>query len=706
MLRQQCQLLVDRGGYLSASVSLASTGGADKTEEDTRVIAHGAASPSAPALSGDAARLTLHLDEAQRLGKLLIEKSGRDFTTAERLALDIVAKNIGATLSRIRQASAGKQLESRLRQLSRALDSSLNGVMITSSTQLDHPIVYVNPAFEKITGYSASEVIGRSGRFLIGHDLQQRGLAAIREALRKRHQAHAILRNYRKDGSLFWNELFIAPVRDESGSFTTHFVSIINDVSERIGYERQLEFHANHDPLTGLANRNLLNDRIAQAIVRARSDGMMTGLLQLGLDRFRWINDSLGHASANEVLKEVAQRLRECVRDTDTVARLAGDEFVIVIGRLTTTNELAGIANKILRLVNQPIPCADREIVVTASIGAAIYPGDGEQGDTLLRHADIAMHQAKAEERNSYRFFMPTTRASVIDRLSLEGDLRHAIAHDELVVHYQPLVELSGGTIIGAEALVRWQHPQRGLIPPDEFIPLAEESGLIIDIGEQVLRQVCRDLGRWRDSGLQAGRISINLSARQFRRDGLAASIHRSLTESGIGGRQLAFEVTESVVMHDLEHTAQVLTEIRELGASISLDDFGTGYSSLAYLRRLPIDILKIDRSFVRDLHLEPDAAAIAHAVIAMAHKLGLGVVAEGVECAAQLALLREFDCEEGQGFLFSRPLPPEQYAIILKQGRLPLASPPADAPRRPSKWNTPAPRRTERSLGIGNAAP
>lgn len=673
MLRQQCQLLVARGGYLSAGVSLAGNGTPEGTEADTWAIAHVSVSPAGSPQTPAKATLTLHLDEARSQGKLHIEKTGQDFTAAERLALDIVAKNMGATLSRIRQASAGKQLESRLRQLSRALDSSLNGVMITSSTQLDHPIVYVNPAFERITGYRAAEVIGRSGRFLVGQDLQQRGLAAIREALRKRHQAHAILRNYRKDGSLFWNELFIAPVRDESGSFTTHFVSIINDVSERINYEKQLEFHATHDPMTGMANRNLLGDRIAQAILQARTDGLMSGVLQLGLDRFRWINDSLGHESANEVLKVVAQRLRECVRDTDTVARLGGDEFVVVVGRLTATDELANTASKVLRTINQPIPCADREIVITASLGAAVYPRDGEQGETLLRHADIAMHQAKAAERNCYRFFMPTTRQRVIDPLSLEGDLRHAIAHDELVVHYQPLVELAGGAIIGAEALVRWQHPQRGMIPPGEFIPLAEESGLIIGLGEQVLQQVCRDLRQWREHGLPTGRISINLSARQFRRDNLAASIRRTLTEYGIAGEQLAFELTESVVMHDLEHTSQVLHEIRDLGARISLDDFGTGYSSLAYLRRLPLDILKIDRSFVRDLHLEPDAAAIAQAVIAMAHKLGLGVVAEGVECKEQLDLLREFDCEEGQGFLFSRPLPPEQYCTLLAQGRLAL---------------------------------
>lgn len=662
MLRQQCQLLVEQGGFVAASIT-----SAEATSGEAPLAEHRSDTPQKERTTF---RLNLPLDDKEISARLCIEKSGGNFTTAERTALEIVARNIGTSLIRHRQAAMARELESRLRQLSRALDSSFNGVMITSSTQFDHPIVYVNPAFEKITGYRAEEVIGRSGRFLVESDYDQRGLAAIRDALRHRRQAHAILRNYRKDGSLFWNELFVAPIRDESGSLTTHFVSIINDVSERVRYEQQLEFHANHDPLTGLANRNLLNDRIAQAIVQARAERKAVGLLLLDLDRFNWINESLGHGLANEVLKALAKRLLEQLPDTVTVGRLAADQFVAVFGRLDTKQELADAARGILDIFDQPLHIGNKEIVVSATIGAALYPQHGEESEALLRCADVAMHQAKTAQNDAYCLYCPVTPSAGIDRLTMESELRNALQGNELEVHYQPLIDLADHSIIGAEALVRWRHPRLGLVLPGEFIPLAEENGLIAEIGERVLDQVCGDLKQWRARGLHTGKISLNLSARQFRRGKLVPGIRRIIAQHGISGDSLAFELTETVLMHDLEHTSRTLRDIRELGAEISLDDFGTGYSSLAYLRRLPIDVLKIDRSFIRELHLEPDAAAIAHAVIAMAHRLGLRVVAEGIECAAQLSCLREFQCDAGQGHLFSHPLPSDQYAALLGPGR------------------------------------
>ncbi|MCE1238371.1 MAG: EAL domain-containing protein [Azonexaceae bacterium] len=588
----------------------------------------------------------------------------------ERRALDLIAESIGEALIVLRGEAVQRELESSLRQLSRALESSLNGVMITSSTQLDHPIVYVNPAFERITGYSAEEVIGLSGRFLVRDDLNQRGLNTIRDALRTRHDAHAILRNYRKDGSLFWNELFISPVRDESGGITTHFVSILNDVSERISYEQQLEFHANHDSLTGLANRNLLNDRIAQAIAQARLDGLLAGVLLLDLDRFKLVNDGFGHSPANDLLKSVAQRLTQAVRDTDTVARLGGDEFVVVIGRLQSADDLALVASKIMRALNQPILVEGKEVFITASIGAALFPRDGDHGEMLLRNADVAMYRVKEHGRNNYRFYTPEMTHMAIDRLDMEGNLRRALEREELLVHYQPIVDVASGEVIGAEALVRWQHPRIGMIQPNEFIPLAEETGLIIALGQLVLRRVCKDIAQWDAAGLPPIKLSINLSARQFRQEDLADNIGQILGQAGIDGRRLAFELTESMVMHDVENTLHTLRELKQLGATVSLDDFGTGYSSLSYLKRFPIDVLKIDRSFVRDIHRDSDDSAIAQAVIAMAHKLGLKVVAEGVEDHSQLALLREFDCDQLQGYLFSRAIPPEEFALMLQQGK------------------------------------
>jgi len=670
MLQQQCRLLVETGGFRSASLDIQPR----NINKSGKAKLQRAASypPDAPA-AGKSKVTGLKLtwkDAHQDKGELYVESASGNFTAEERLALQIIADNIGETLLQIRQNEASQQMESRLRQLSRAMESSLNGVMITSSTQLDHPIVYVNPAFERITGYSAEEVIGQSGRFLVRDDFNQRGLGTIREALRCRREAHAILRNYRKDGSLFWNELFIAPVRDESGSMTTHFVSILNDVSERISYEQQLEFHANHDALTGLANRNLLNDRIAQALAQARADGLMVGVLLLDLDRFKLINDGFGHSPANELLKSVAHRLNQSVRDTDTVARLGGDEFVVVIGRLQSADDLSIVAGKILRSLNQPFIMEGKEIFVTASVGAALYPRDGDHGEILLRNADVAMYRVKEHGRNNYRFYAPEMTHMAIDRLDMEGNLRRALERDELQVYYQPLVDLRSGNIVGAEALVRWQHPRIGMIQPGEFIPLAEDTGLIIPLGQLVLRQVCGDICNWQAAGLPPVKISINLSARQFRQDDLSATIRNVLDETGVDGGRLAFELTESMVMHDVENTLATLRELKKLGATISLDDFGTGYSSLSYLKRFPIDTLKIDRSFVRDIHQDKDDAAIAHAVIAMAHKLGIKVIAEGVETRDQLKLLSEFSCDEIQGYLFSRPVPVGEFSLMLGKRR------------------------------------
>lgn len=676
MLQQQCQTLVETGGYQLVCINLPTwTAQGQSTQPLQQVAIHATCGRLAKngknrtAPSG--ATLNLPLGDGEHPGgELCVETCGDDFTADEQVALGIIAKDIGETLNHLRHTVANGHLESRLRQLSRALESSLNGVMITSSTQLDHPIVYVNPAFERITGYSADEVIGTSGRFLVRDDLNQRGLGSIREALRMRKEAHAILRNYRKDGSLFWNELFIAPVRDEGGSMTTHFVSILNDVSERISYEQQLEFHANHDALTGLANRNLLNDRITQALAQARADSLLVGVLLLDLDRFKLINDGFGHSPANELLKSVAQRLNQSVRDTDTVARLGGDEFVVVIGRLQSADDLSIVAGKILRSLNQPFIMEGKEIFVTASVGAALYPRDGDHGEILLRNADVAMYRVKEHGRNNYRFYTPEMTHMAIDRLDMEGNLRRALERDEVLVYYQPLIDFTSGRIVGAEALVRWQHPRIGMIQPSEFIPLAEETGLIIPLGQLVLRQACADIKAWQAIGLPPVKISLNLSARQFRQDDLSATIREVLDEMAVDGHLLAFELTESMVMHDVENTLDTLRELKALGATISLDDFGTGYSSLSYLKRFPIDTLKIDRSFVRDIHHDNDDSAIAHAVIAMAHKLGIKVIAEGVESAAQLDLLREFGCDELQGYFFSRPVPVEEFTLMLKQGR------------------------------------
>lgn len=687
LMRTICRSLTARGGYALACIGLAAP--RDAMAGDYSLAAVHAAAPD-DRLPSDWRELDRFPEHAPFPGavSLPMEAVGRHFgllrvfsadesmfspeehqvlaDVAAALALGLAARRINGDT----EAQARQRAEEALRLRDRAIESSSNGIMITSATQLDHPITYVNPAFERITGYSAAEVVGCNGRFLVRDDLQQKGLTEIRAVLRERREGHAILRNYRKDGSLFWNELHLAPVLDESGQVTTHFVSIINDVSERIRYQEQLEYQATHDVLTGLANRNLLADRISQAIALARRDKRLVGVMLLDLDRFKVVNDGLGHAPADGLLKLVAERLIHAVRDTDTVARLGGDEFVIVVGDILDADDVAVVAGKIQRALAQPLLVEGKELVVSASIGISLYPRDGETGDILLRNADVAMYRVKEYGRNNYRFYLPEMSSMALDRLDMEGNLRRALETEELQIYYQPKVALESGAIVGAEALLRWLHPRIGQINPGEFIPLAEESGLILPLGEWVLEQVCRQIAAWRDEGQALLRVAVNISARQFRQENLVETVRRLLEQYQVPGELLEIELTESMVMHDTDHAAFTLRQLKDLGVTLSLDDFGTGYSSLSYLKRFPIDCLKIDRSFVRDITTNADDAAIANAVIAMAHSLGLSVVAEGVELPEQLALLREHHCDEFQGFYFSRPVPAGDFSLLVRQGK------------------------------------
>ncbi|MDD2744322.1 MAG: EAL domain-containing protein [Rhodocyclaceae bacterium] len=604
-------------------------------------------------------------------GEILNRKKSGEFFW-ERLRIAPLKDETGVVQNYVamkEDISELKHVSMNLHLRERALESSSNGIMITSVAHLEHPITYVNPAFERITGYAASEVIGKNGRFLVRDDLNQKGLAEIRSALRERREGHAVLRNYRKDGALFWNELHIAPVLDEDGKVTTHFISILNNVTERVQYEEQLQFQATHDVLTGLANRSLLSDRINQGIVRARRDQDIVGVMLIDLDRFKVVNDGLGHASGDMLLREIARRLKSCVRDTDTVARLGGDEFVVVLNNVIGEDNVAAIASKILKAVHQPLHIEDKKLIVTASIGVSMFPRDGDDGDLLLRNADLAMYRVKEYGRNNYRFYLPEMHGMAIDRLDMEADLRRALDADELVVFYQPKVDIVSGCIVGAEALVRWIHPKIGMINPLEFIPLAEETGLIIPVGETVLRKVAGQLRAWCDEGLTVVPVAVNISPRQFRQENLASTIRRILKNAGIAGEMLDLELTESMVMVHAEAAAAVLRELKTLGCRLYLDDFGTGYSSLAYLKRFPIDALKIDRSFILDLTSDSDDAAIAGAIIAMAHSLGMRVVAEGVEHREQLAVLKEHGCDEFQGYYFARPIPVEKFTAMLRDG-------------------------------------
>jgi len=470
----------------------------------------------------------------------------------------------------------------------------------------------------------------------------------------------------RKDGTIFPVEVTVNYFEYEGELFS---VSFAHDITERQRHEKELQHLATHDKLTGLANRTLLHDRITQSIHYADRSNKMVAVLLLDLDRFKVINKSLSHNCGDRLLCSVAERLAGSVRKSDTVARLGGDEFVILLSEIGEVKDVGTTARKILKNLSRPYHLNNREITVTGSLGLSIYPRDGKDAETLLRNADVAMYQAK-EEGDSFHYYTPEMDLRGVEVLDLEIDLRHALERDELLLHFQPKVNLENGTIIGAEALLRWCHPQRGLIAPGIFVPLAEETGLILPIGEWVLTSVCRHIKAWQEQRLPAIPIAANLSPRQFNRPGLDQVVCRILAETGIDPGLLELELTESMIMRDPQVAAATMHQLKNLGVSLALDDFGTGYSSLNYLRRFPVDALKIDRSFISDVAVDPSAAAVTTSIIAIAHSLDLQAVAEGVETREQLNFLRNCRCDSLQGFYFSRPLPAEEFVVMLQNGK------------------------------------
>ncbi len=439
-----------------------------------------------------------------------------------------------------------------------------------------------------------------------------------------------------------------------------------------------LERQANVDALTGLANRNLLTDRLAQALIHARRAQRVVTVLVIDLDRFKTVNDCLGHSCGDVLLKELGRRLESCVRPGDTVARLGGDEFVVVLTDMAAVADTVPVAQKILATLALPVQVGVQELTVTASVGISAYPRDGLTAEELLRHADIAMYRAKDQGGNALECFVPEMNRAVIARLKTEAGLRRALDQGDLRVHFQPIVDIATGRITSAEALVRWQDPERGLVPPGEFIPVAEETGLIVPIGQWVLREVCEQARAWRDRGLDPIPVNVNLSARQFIDPCLDAAVEGALRDAGCPASALQLEITESMVMQDADRALATMHRLNALGVQLVIDDFGTGYSSLSHLKRFPVCKLKIDRSFVRDIDVDPNDKAIVDAIVTLARKLGLHTVAEGVETEAQLELLRTLGCDEYQGFLFARPCPAEDFARLLPARRDAAPSMPA----------------------------
>ncbi len=561
-------------------------------------------------------------------------------------------------------ADTTQQLLAKHREAERVMASTSEGIMISDALAPDHPTTYVNPAFQRITGYAPEEVIGRNGRLFLGGDLDQPGVEALRRLLREQGDGTVVLRCYRKDGTPFWNELSVSPVKD--GDRVTHTVSILKDVTDRMRQEEELLKSAHHDTLTGLANRTLLNDRLGQAIAVAQRHERRVGILFIDIDNFKLINDSLGHEVGDILLKETARRLSDCLRDGDTVARIGGDEFVLLLADMEHEDNVAFIADRVLSAMVMPFAHSSGELYLSASVGASFFPRDGRDSATLLKHADIAMYRAKEHGRNNFQVFTAEMQSRIDQRLTLETHLRKALERGEFVLYYQPQVSLESGRIVGSEALIRWPHARMGLVSPAQFIPLAEETGLIVPIGEWVLDTACAQIRAWQDAGLPPLGVAVNLSARQFRQNNLVQIIDQCLRRHQVDSAHLELEMTESMVMQDPDQTILILRQLKELGASISLDDFGTGYSSLSHLRRFPIDVLKVDQSFVRDVTTNKDDAAIAASIIALAHSLQLSVIAEGVETQAQLHYLDGQRCDVVQGYYFSRPVPAEEFAAML----------------------------------------
>jgi diguanylate cyclase (GGDEF)-like protein/PAS domain S-box-containing protein len=635
-------------------------------------------------ISRRVSRPIAHLTEAaQQLAQgrrnVTVKAGTRDELGELATVFNSMSAALGASEASLQErASDLLQANQALHLRERAMASSFNAIIIADLTRPGFPIEYVNPAFERITGYSAAEALGMGSDFLAGDDLAQPALHELARALRERREAHAVVRSYRKDGTPFWNEVYVAPVRDDGGAAGEHYVAIFNDVTRARNDAEQVARQAQFDALTGLANRSLLLDRLNQAIANARRNTDSLVVAFIDLDGFKVVNDNLGHDVGNQVLQAVAERLQECVRASDTVARFGGDDFVLLLlnqGDPALEAHTTEAVRKLLECVAAPLAVAGHQVKLSCSIGVASYPQDGADADALVRHADTAMYRAKELGGDGFQFFTAALQERASRQLALGASLRLALERGQFELHYQPQVSLRSGKVVGIEALLRWRHPEQGLLGPGHFIGFAEETGLIIPIGEWVMRTACAQNKAWQDAGLAAIPVAVNVSARQFAQPGLEAVVRSALDESGLAPRYLELELTESISMADPENSVPLMQRLKDIGVELSLDDFGTGYSNMSYLRRFPIDRLKLDISFVRDISTDPSSLAISDAIITMAHSLHLEVVAEGVETEGQLALLASRHCDIIQGFHFSRPLAvPDLERLLREDRRLPAA--------------------------------
>ena len=540
-------------------------------------------------------------------------------------------------------------------------------------TDVSGNITFLNIVAEKLTGWSRDAAMGQSMTEVFRVTDAEAGEIAtkppdVRSLPTSSEHSASTRILVRSDGSAIPIEDCVAPIHDRGGR-ASGTVTVFRDVSVARAMAQQISYTAAHDFLTGLPNRMLLNDRIGHAIALAPRHRSKVAVLFLDLDGFKYINDSLGHPVGDKILQSIAKRLVDCVRGSDTVSRQGGDEFVVLLSELQNVEDAAILARRILKALAEPHSIDHHDLHVTTSIGLSVFPDDGPDAETLIKNADTAMYQAKENGRQSYQFFKPAMKVRAVERQSVEESLRRALQRREFKLQYQPKIDLGTGAITGAEALLRWIHPTRGLVSPARFIPIAEDCGLILPIGAWVLREACTQARDWLDKGLHFSTMAVNVSAMEFRDDNFLEGLFKILGETGLDPKYLELELTESVLMKRAESTASILQMLRERGVKIAIDDFGTGYSSLSYLRKFPVDALKIDQSFVRQISTVGDDTTIVTAVISMARSLKLRVIAEGVETLQELEFLRAQQCDEAQGFYFSRPIPPEHFAELLRAG-------------------------------------
>jgi len=640
-------------------------------------------------LSVDIVLLALELPDARKLEAVrrlrsiaphlpIVVLSRLDNETAARHAIEegaqdylikgqLVPRGLMRTLS---NALGRKSLEVSLLKEKERAQLTLNCIGdAIICTDLAGNITFLNPIAEGMTGWSLQEVAGRpladAFRLMDAATHLPAPDPMTRPATDRNSGPTASYILVRRDGNEIFIEDSVAPLRDRDG-LAAGSVLVFHDVTVARALAAQITQLAERDPLTGLPNRLLLSDRIGQAIAHARRDAGLVAVLYLDLDGFKRVNDSLGHPAGDKLLQSVAKRLLECVRTPDTVSRQGGDEFVLLLQGVIKPEDAAYTARRILKAVSEPHSINGHSLHVTASIGVSIYPNDGQDAETLTKNADTAMYQAKESGRQTYKFFTPEMNVKAVDRQSIEEDLRCALERKELSLHYQPKINLKTKAIVGAEALLRWTHPTRGSISPSRFIPVAEDTGMILSIGAWVLREACTQARAWADAGLPVAAISVNISSTQFRNEDFLPDLFATLDETGLNPQTLDLEVTESALMRHPELTASVLKILREEGVRVAVDNFGTGYSNLSYLRQFPIDALKIDQSLTGRIAAKPNDAGIVSAIIAMGQNLNLRVIAEGVETAEDLAFLKAQDCDEAQGFYFSRPVPPAEFARLL----------------------------------------